>query len=374
MTSGDDLSAGTCDVPSGPLQVLDDCWMVGYRNPESFLQCNTYIRTFRQFGGHRNVCIDPGSPFDFEMIRSYIEELCGGMSEVHAMTINHQDPDVAGNAQRFCEANPEIEMLVSQDVWRLLQHMLLTPGSVRLSSGRTTTITSQQPFQFVPTPFCHFRGAMALYDPEHRVLYSGDLFGGLNRAGQVHLLATEEDWRGISQFHQIYMPSREVLRYAVREILNLRPKVEVIAPQHGHIITGDLVGQFLEQMHELPVGLDLLSEHWDSENLAGYTAIIQRLLEAASSEQGPMNILGRIKSQEFSDDLESLLQYREGQVSLSREGYSALAKTFFRLADGESAEYVEKLRNAVLSGSEDCGLPVPPQISGFFEGSVRDAE
>ena len=62
---------------------------------------------------------------------------------------------------------------------------------------------------------------MALYDPEQRILYNGDLFGGLNRLGKVHLLAEEGDWQGLAQFHTIYMPSRDVLRHAVREIMNL---------------------------------------------------------------------------------------------------------------------------------------------------------
>ncbi|MCA9064873.1 MAG: hypothetical protein KDA96_17495 [Planctomycetaceae bacterium] len=368
MSTADAQSSDETEVPSGPLRVPEDCWMVGYRNPDALLQCNTYIRTFRQFGGARNVCIDPGSPFDFDVIQSNIQQVCGGMSEVHGMTINHQDPDVAGNSQRFCVGNPDIEMLVSQDVWRLLQHMQLTPGSLRLSSGRTTSITTQQPFQYVPTPFCHFRGAMALYDPEHRILYSGDLFGGLNRPGQVHLLATDEDWRGIAQFHQIYMPSREVLRYAVREIMNLRPRVEIIAPQHGHVITGDLVGAFLERMHELPVGLDLLSEEWDAENLGGYTRIIQALVDVASDEQGPMNILGRLKAQEFSDELQGLLEFTEGSVKVVREGYSALAKTFARLTNGESPDYIRILRDTVLDESDTCGLPVPPVVSALVEG------
>jgi len=360
------------DAPQGPLPVMDDCWMVGRRNPDSMLQCNTYIRTFRQFGGSRNVCIDPGSRFDFDVIQRNVQQLVGGMAEVHAMTINHQDPDVAGNAQYFCEGNPDVEMIVSEECWRLLQHMKLQPGKLRLSRGKTQTISTAQPFQFVPTPFCHFRGAMALYDPEHRILYTGDLFGGLNRLGQVHLLATENDWNGIAQFHQIYMPSREVLRYAVREILNLRPKVEIIAPQHGHVITGDLVGLFLERMHELLVGFDLLAEDWDAENLSGYRDVLQRLVLVASEEQGEMNVIGRVNSQEYDDELETQMSLKERDIVLEKEGYSALAKTFARLADGESADYILKLQEAVVDECEAYGLPIPPAISGFHEAMAQE--
>lgn len=353
--------------------MVDDCWMVGRRNPDSMLQCNTYIRTFRQFGGHRNVCIDPGSCLDFDVVRSNVEQLVGSLHDVHGMTINHQDPDVAGNAPWFCDGNPEIEMIVSEDVWRLLQHMMLSPGKLRLTSGRTRSISTQQPFQFVPTPFCHFRGAMAMYDPEQRILYSGDLFGGLNRLGEVHLLATEDDWQGIAQFHQIYMPSREILRHAVREIMNLQPKVEIIAPQHGHVITGDLVGLFLERMHELLVGYDLLSGEWDTESLSGYQEVLQRLVDCAAEERGALNVIGRINSHEVNDELHTHLRLQNRDVTLERDGYSALAKTFARLIDGEPAEYVRKLSAAVVQASDSLGLPIPAAISGFF-GSWSEGE
>ena len=366
MSTEQGAQSDSVDPDQGPFAVIDDCWMVGRRNPESTLQCNTYIRTFRQFGGHRNVCVDPGSRIDYDVIKSNIEQLVGGMRDVHGMTINHQDPDVAGNANRFCDSNPEIDMIVSQECWRLLQHMELKPGNLRLSQAKTQSISSQQPFQFVPTPFCHFRGAMALYDPEQRILYSGDLFGGLNRPGLIHLLATEDDWEGIAQFHQIYMPSREVLRYAVREILNLRPKVEIIAPQHGHVITGDLVGLFLERMHELPVGFDLLASEWDRENLSGYRDVLQRLAAIASEYFGAMNVIGRLSAQEAGDDLHLQLQLGDGVIHLEREGYSALAKSFARLAEGESEAFVESLRTAVREDCEAYGLPVPPVISGYF--------
>ncbi len=351
-------------VPTGPLNVVQDCWMVGRRNPQSMLQCNTYLRTFSQFGGQRNVCIDPGSQFDFGTIRDNIGELIGDIYDVHAMTINHQDPDVAGNAPEFCAANPHIELIVSEASWRLLQHMRLEPGRVRLSHGKTNSITTRQPFQYVPTPFCHFRGAMALYDPEHRILYTGDLFGGLNRLGMVHLLAREDDWAGIAQFHQIYMPSREVLRYAVREILSLRPRVEIIAPQHGHVITGDLVGQFLEQMHELLVGADLLASEWDAENLSGYRDVLQYLIEVAMEARGEMNVTGRLNAVE-DDDLHLHLQIRDKSVQLEREGHTALAKAFARLSCNEPPEYVAKLRSAVIEECEELGLPIPPVVYGY---------
>lgn len=38
-----------------------------------------------------------------------------------------------------------------------------------------TIIGDYHRWQLVPTPFCHFRGAMAFYNPELRTLIAGDL-------------------------------------------------------------------------------------------------------------------------------------------------------------------------------------------------------
>jgi hypothetical protein len=168
------------------------------------------------------------------------------------------------------------------------------------------------------------------------------------------------------------MPSREVLRYAVRQILNLRPKVEIIAPQHGHIIMGDLVDVFLERMHELLVGNDLLAEDWDVENLAGYRETIQRLVDVAELERGDVIVACRLSAQEADDELHTHLQLHQHDVYLQREGYSALAKTFARLAEGEPREYVGKLRTVVAEACNEFGLPIPPAAAGFHKFSSEE--
>ena len=209
MTSADSSHSGNVQpnsVAADPLEVAPGCWMVGRRNPESLLQCNTYLRSFTGNGSPLRVCVDPGSRLDYPVVAENLRALVGDLSEIQAFSLNHQDPDVSGNSDRLCEANPDIRMLVTEDVWRLVRHMGFRPGGVEFANpGRSSwfTVDNQKRWQLVPTPFCHFRGAMAFYDPEIRVLFSGDLFGGVNQLGRVHLFAEEDDWNGIAHFHQI---------------------------------------------------------------------------------------------------------------------------------------------------------------------------
>lgn len=370
-------SAGPSDppphVPSGPLEIAPDCWMVGHRNLESILQCNTYLRTLRSDAAAYHLCIDPGSQYDFSVIEGNISRLIGGLSEVNGMTINHDGSDVVGNVAYFCEANPRVDVFTSEDVWRLLQHLLFKPGHLRLVNAACcehVLIAPHHRLELVPTPFCHFRGAMAFYDPEIRTLFSGDLFGGFNRVGTVHLVAKEEDWPGIAQFHQIYMPTREVLRHAVREVLSLHPPVRVIAPHHGHIVTGNLVSEFLDRMYDLKVGQDLLASSWEHENLEEYRQVILHLISRAELTLGGEEVYRRLVATDPDDQLDGLLHFRGNDIQLHRNGYSAVVKVFARLARHQRLETVVALRSLILNACSDRGLAIPPVGAGLdIDGS-----
>jgi serine/threonine-protein kinase len=351
--------------------------MVGRRNPASLLQCNTYLRSFDTGRAPVNVCLDPGSRFDFESIQANLVQLVGDLGDIHSFSLNHQDPDVVGNALHLCEANPNMSAMMTEEVWRLVQHLNFQPRRLHLvSTSRSplVSIADQHRWQLVPTPFCHFRGAMAFYDPELRTLFSGDLFGGLNRLGRVQLLAEESDWAGIAQFHQIYMPSRDIVRHTLRQILALKPAVEVIAPQHGFVVTGDLVPLFLERMHELLVGHDLLAAELDEGFLDGYRQVLDRLLGRASETMGQAEVISRLKTAEVDDGLDRLVSVRGPDVRLQREGYSAVVKILDRLTEGEMPEVANALRSEVLAACLDYGLPIPAVGAGvegdWFNSSI----
>ena len=69
-----------------------------------------------------------------------------------------------------------------------------------------------------------------------------------------------------SGFQQLYMPTNIALRHAVDAITLLDPFPEVIAPQHGNLIKGDLIHDFLKKLRTLEVGMDIvLTKEEDKE-------------------------------------------------------------------------------------------------------------
>lgn len=362
MIAMTDISARPRPAEATPLRVAENCWMVGYRNPSSLLQCNTYLRRFPGPRYGTSICIDPGSQFDSEIIRANLHSLAGD-GGVDYLTVNHQDPDVTGNLPEFCRTYPAATVMLTEDTWRLVQHLQVHPGRVQFPPPLTHSrqvLPTGIAWQPVPTPFCHFRGAVAWYDPESRTLFSGDLFGGLNQLGRVHLFAEEADWHGIAQFHQIYMPSREVLRYAVRQIRALTPRVEMIAPQHGHVIAGDLVPLFLERMEQLLVGYDLLALELDDRYKVQFTELTLLLIDYANEVMGAEEAIARLTATGQNDQLEQSLTRSGDRWIVQQSPYACIAKVFARLAAGEELTFVTDMRNRVLHFCAARDVPVPP--------------
>ena len=201
---------------------------------------------------------------------------------------------------------------------------------------------------------------MAWYDPESRTLFSGDLFGGLNQLGRVHLFAEESDWGGIAQFHQIYMPMREVLRYAVRQIRSLSPAVKIIAPQHGHVITGDLVPLFLERMEQLLVGFDLLAMELDERFAQPFRELVLLLIDHATAVMGDEEVADRLGTMDEDDQFEQCLVRSGENWQVQRSPYACTTKVFARLAKDEEPTFVNEMRDRVLRFCSEHAIPVPP--------------
>ena len=356
------------------LPIAERCWMISSRDPESLLQCNTYLRIFP---GHRHgtcVCIDPGSRLDAPAIEANIHDLTGG-SGLDFLTVNHQDPDVAGNLPSFCQSNPAATVMLSEDTWRLVRHLGIVAGGLRFPAAlgsRSEVLRSGIAWQSVPTPFCHFRGAMAWYDPESQILFSGDLFGGLNQLGRVHVMAEEVDWPGVAQFHQIYMPSRDIVRYAIRQIRALTPAIKMIAPQHGYVIAGDLVPLFLDQMEQLCVGYDLLAMELDQVYDREYRELVALVIDEAVAALGDTQVTALLAKTGVDDELELLLARRKGHWEVRLAPYTASARVFQRLTRGKGPLLTRALRNRVLRYCCERNVPVPP-IGWGMEGSSWDA-
>jgi len=358
------ISSQTPDLRLNPFELAPDTFWVGKREPDSVFHSNAYLRRFRgvdpktQRQHEFNVLIDPGSSSDFSAVHTKVSSLIGGMERLSALFINHQDPDVGSSASIICARYaPHAAIICSEDTWRLIVHLNLPRSrfvpTEKFSQGlKTPTGHRLLP---VPSPFCHFRGAVMLYDPQTRVLFSGDLFGGLTVAHAEGLWAEESDWTGIRAFHQLYMPVNAALVRAVAAIRKLEPAVEIIAPQHGRVIRGPLVQQFLERMERLQVGLDIMDEAQDSTHLHAWNTVIDRVITLARGYLGSSLEAKLSSSQELSDTA----SFDGARLKVKRMGKWTLEHVVGLLCHGEPQEIAGPIIVEASSAAAEYNLPTP---------------
>ncbi len=237
-------------------ELAPDVHWVGRRRGQ-LLENNAYLLTFRRGTKQVRVLVDPGPPEDFAILSHKVESLVGSMDRLDYVFLHHRAPDVAGSAGAIQQRSRTTQIICSEDTFRHARAYGLDPNrfmAVESFPGGVCTLPTGNAITFVPTPFCHHRGAVMLFDPGSRVLFSGTLFGG---ARAPKLVAWEGSWPGIEMFHQIYMPTQRALGLAVGRVQRLTPTPALIAPQHGAMILGRDIGTFIERIGRLEVGVDL---------------------------------------------------------------------------------------------------------------------
>ena len=235
------------------VQVADRVWWVGHEQENDIFQCHVYL--IEQ--GDQSVLLDPGSVLTFRHTLRKIEEVVP-FSHIRYFVCHHQDPDITG-------ALPLIDQLVSRDDAVLVTHwrtqMLVKHYGLQLPFWLVEGHDWQLPLldrtvNFVFTPYAHFPGAICTFDPVSRVLFSSDIFGGLTP--EFALVAQDESYfEALRPFHEHYMPSRDILGYALRAIE--RYPIRLIAPQHGSIIPEHLVASMIDKLKTLDCGLYLIA-------------------------------------------------------------------------------------------------------------------
>ena len=231
------------------IEIADNIYWVGMYLKDDPFQCHPYFI----LNGKESVLIDPGSMLEFEAIVEKVKSLVP-MNHIKYIILHHQDPDL-------CASVPEIEKLIGRDDLRIVTHSRMTPlikhyliksayyeidkNDLRLETGNGLKL------EFLTTPYCHSPGAFVTYHPETKVLFSGDIFGGIEESWKF--FAGPDYFDQAKQFHAEYMPSKDIFNYALKKIEQL--DMTLIAPQHGSIIPKKYIACLIEKMKALDCGL-----------------------------------------------------------------------------------------------------------------------
>ena len=327
-------------------------YWLGIRS-DSRLEVNVYLRSFQGNQKTTNMIIDPGPPVFFDALDKRVKDAIGDPRKVHIAFINHQDPDVGTNAIYFQKRSPKMTVICTEDTWRLTHFFGLKLSNFqpvdKFKKGRGRLSTGHI-MRFVPTPFCHFRGSCMLYDETSRILFSGDLFGGLSF--EQRLFAEPEDWEGMRIFHQIYMPSQRAIRMAIDKIRKLKPAPKMIAPQHGAIIQEELIGEFLEKFYDLPVGMDMLQPTILDKEI--YLQAINEVLKEIEEKAGADVVSHALEQFDVKDgSFPTLFKVTDGEITdIKEDNIIGSFKTLFEQLMKEQPIQIRELIKDIIMKSK----------------------
>ncbi len=250
-------------------------WIGMYLEHDPF-QCHPYFI----HNGDESILIDPGSMLEFDAVVRKVRSITD-IGAIKYIILHHQDPDL-------CASVPDLEKLIQRRDLHIVTHSRMTPlikhylttstyyeidkKKLRLETETGVSLT------FLTTPYCHSPGAFVSYDPQTKVLFSGDIFGGIEESWEFYAKANYFDQA--KQFHAEYMPSKDIFNYALKKIERL--DLELIAPQHGSIIQKPYIANLIDKMKNLDCGL-YIEEKYNSELLDTIEAL--RAKDRALKEQ-----------------------------------------------------------------------------------------
>jgi len=276
-----------------PVEIAKDIFWVGIYLENDPFQCHPYLILNQD----ETILVDPGSMLQIDRIIEKINMACD-MKDIKYIILHHQDPDL-------CAAVPTIEKLINREdllivthsrMSVLVKHYGIKAGYYNIDHEKFILKTKYRDLQFYTTPYCHSPGAFVTYDEKTKVLFSSDIFGGLEDSW--HFYADENYFSEIEGFHMAYMPSRDIVNYALGKIEAL--DINLIAPQHGSIIRKELIKPLIEKMKLMNCGLYIDRK---------YSNDLQRTIEKLNNLQTEFTV--------SLDEIKTLKRQQDGDYFLT---------------------------------------------------------
>jgi len=235
-------------------------WIIYDQDEHRVIDSNVYIVE----SNGQSLVLDPGGYEIFPQVLAAMAAVVQPSAVCHAF-VTHQDPDIASSLPLWNACNGEIEWHIPE-LWEgFIRHY----GAL---DARFDTIPDQggsiflagRKLEIIPAHYLHASANFHVYDPEAKILFSGDVGAALLPHG--HSLwaggrdgdsgkAFDEHIQHAKYFHQRWMPSNSAKKDWLDRVRQL--EIDFLCPQHGAIYAGENVQRFLNWFDGLTVGTAL---------------------------------------------------------------------------------------------------------------------
>ncbi len=218
--------------------------------PNNIIDTNQYIvRT-----ANRCLLLDPGGIELFApMLAAVLHH--APVEEITDVFASHQDPDIISSLGLWDQALPNAK-LHAPAIWEgFLRHFgCENIEYVAIPDNGGVIRLDNLELKIIPAHYLHSSGNFHVYDPNAKILMSGDVGAALEPPGAPMFVENfEAHIEKMRYFHQRWMPSNQAKRNWIERVREL--DIDILAPQHGRMFKGDNVRKFLDWFESLQVGI-----------------------------------------------------------------------------------------------------------------------
>lgn len=229
------------ELQHDPVKVADDVYFIGAFDPN--------IRTFDIIMKTAN-----GSSYNAYLVRGKdgvaildtvkrefqdqffekLEKLCS-YDEIKYIIFNHLEPDHTGALPELLKRAPHAEIIISTTGRIMFENLTRSKYEYTVVHTGKKIDLGDKTFEFVSTPYLHWPDTMSTYLSEHKIMFSGDVFG-------CHFYderlfddqVGDFDYAYKYYYDHIMRPFKRYVISALRQYD--RFEIDMVAPLHGPII------------------------------------------------------------------------------------------------------------------------------------------
>jgi len=345
---------------SKPVQLAEGLWWVGSERTYENLQCNPYLL----IKDGKGILFDPGSALDGKEVLAKTMSLLP-LDHLEAIVLSHQDPDLCYAVSFFEDAGFRGVLCCHERAALILQYYGFKSTFYLVNHHEYSyTMQNGTSIGFIFTPYLHFPGAIMSYLPEQQTLISGDLFGSITADWQLY--ADESYLDGMKAFHEVYMPSHEILKAAM-DSLDCYP-ITLICPQHGSVIREN-ISKHIETLRDMPCGLFLLPRKQSLPLDGGIRSLLDQVVTRLITIHGKEAVRTTFEQSPFT------INTTKKVISKTSVGESEMWEQFFSyLEQKNGVGWITSISSFVELLSNQYDLPLPLPFSTLAVKTKREAQ